>query len=83
LREKSVENYYMNLRGFAYEPIVRNGSTYIRVANLYDWNMKSLYIVNEKSLKVVLVCTTMPSSMIAEYEGRLLRNIDLILGGLK
>ena len=80
MREKKVENYYMNLNGFAYDPFVNGGTSYIRVANLFDPTSRALFCVVKD--KCNFVSGSMSEEDLAQVNRDLPRNIHVILGGL-
>lgn len=81
-RQKNVKNYYMNLSGIAYDPIrLNSGEIQIRVANLLNESQRSLYSVNQDKLS--LVSSTFPLKDRVNYEKMLVRNLKVILTGLK
>ena len=50
---KSVENYFMNLNGFAYDPMKEGRNIYIKVVNLENHDHKVLFnIINRKTAVV-------------------------------
>lgn len=80
MSEKSVWNYYMNLNGFAYDPVVRDGGVYIRVANLNSETGRAVFrVVNDKA---ILVASSMSEEELRQVLRDLPRNVDIVLEGL-
>lgn len=69
-RTKKLENYYMRIEDFAYDPVTVGGTKYVRVANVHNEKLRSLHLFSDLSL----VETTMPDGMIAAYTPVLHRN---------
>lgn len=81
-RQKDVKNYYMNLSGIAYDPIrLKSGEVQIRVANLLNESQRSLYRLS--SNKLSLISSTFPTCDRIAYEKKLIKNLKVILTGLK
>ncbi len=79
--QKSIKDYYMNLNGYAYDPLEKDGGYYIRVANLNDPNQVAVFCVANKN-SINLCSSTISSLDIAKVTNDLMRNVDLILEGL-
>ena len=82
LKLKDVRNYYMNLSGIAYDPIrLKSGEVQIRVVNLLNESQRSLYSLEEN--KLILVNSSFPDCDRMVYEKALIKNLKVILTGLK
>lgn len=79
-REKKIENYYMNLNGFAYDPFFKDNKYGIKVANLYNTEYKAKYFV--VSGRLTLSESNMPRDMQLLVERDIYRNAKIIMGGL-
>lgn len=81
-RPKDVKNYYMNLSGIAYDPVrLKNGEVQIRVVNLLNESQRSLYSLTAN--KLCLLNSSFPDCARMAYEKTLLKNLKVILTGLK
>ena len=76
MRAKKVENYFMILNGFAYDPFIKDNIKYIRVTSTENNNLTAIHLYEN----LQLLSSSMPN-MINCYISDLIRNKGLIGGG--
>lgn len=75
---KKLEDCFMSLGDYAYDPFIKDEVEYVKVIFIYDTSLLSIHLLSDLSL----VETTMSSDLIEDYTEDLIRNQSLIRRGL-